>query len=126
MPSCICCFFRLELLMNQLAQCVRYRGIEHLQPRTDIALEVDSQCAPAALGQHVEVAAGLCRLDDAEARLLSGDRKILRIVSGDLQEHAAVRPALVGLAGRMQEARAELGASGEMLLVAHPDTHLLK
>ena len=55
-----------------------------------------------------------------------GTGEILGVVGGDLQEHAAVGPALVGLAGRMQEARPEFGAGRDMLLVAHRQPHLLQ
>src|SRR6266481_7807239 len=68
MPSCIC---------NPLIQCIRNRGIEHLQSRFEIALEMHAQRAPPALGQHVEIAAGLGGLDHAEARLLAGHGKVL-------------------------------------------------
>jgi hypothetical protein len=56
------------------------RGVELLQPRFQIALEMHAQRAAAALGQHVEIAARLCGLDDAEAGLLTGYRKILGII----------------------------------------------
>ena len=75
---------------------------------------MDAQRSSSALGKHVEIATRLRRLDDAKARLLAGHLEISS-VGGDLQEHAAVRPALVGLAGRMQEARPELGAGRDML-----------
>ena len=68
----------------------------------------------------------MCRLDDAETRLLAGHLEIPVLVGRDLQEHAVVWPALVGLSGRMQEARAELGAGSEMLLVTHRMPHLLQ
>ena len=45
--------------------------------RCEIALEMHAQRAPAALGQHVEIAARLRRLDDAEARLLAGHLEVL-------------------------------------------------
>ncbi len=56
--------------------------------------------------------------------LLAGYRQILVVVGGDLQEHAAVGAALVGLSGGMQEARAEFGAGRDMAFVAHRQAHL--
>ena len=60
-----------------------------------------AQRAPAAFGQDVEIAAGLGRLDHAEAGLLAGHGEIPGIVGRDLQEYAAVGAAFVGLAGGM-------------------------
>src|SRR5258708_1772361 len=60
---------------------------------------MDAQRAAAAFGQHVEIAACLGGLDHAEASLLAGHRQIDRIGRGDLQEYAAVGPALVSLTG---------------------------
>ena len=90
-----------------------------LQAGGHVRAEMDAQRAPAALGQHLEVAARLGRLDDAEGVLLARHRQVVRVVAGDLQEDAAVRPALVGLAGRVQEARPEAEAGGDALPVAH-------
>src|SRR5438477_486413 len=75
--------------------------------------------APAALAEHAEIAARLRRFDHAEAVLRSGHGQILRVVAGDLQEHAAVGPALVRLAGRVQETRAEADAGRRLRPVAH-------
>src|SRR6476620_8156368 len=81
MPSCI----RKIPLVERFG----YGGIQRGKRRLEIALEVDPQRAPAAFGQHVEIAARLRCLDDAEARFLSRHRQIPGIVSGDLEEHAA-------------------------------------
>src|ERR1700676_237157 len=78
-----------------LVQCIPDCGIERLQALLEIALQMHAQ---AALGQHVEIAARLCCLDDSKARLLTWHRQILGIVGRDLQEHATVGAALVGLA----------------------------
>jgi hypothetical protein len=59
-------------------------------------------------GQHLEIAPGFCRLDDSEGVFLVGNREILGVIARDLQENAAVRSALVGLPGRVQEPGAEL------------------
>ena len=82
--------------------------------------------APAALEQHIEIAARLRRFHHAEARAMRRDRQILGVVRGDLQKHAAVRPAFVGLAGRMQKARAEFETGRDMAPVAHREPRLLQ
>src|SRR5947208_989867 len=97
------------------------RGLSSLRTKSS---SVPAQRAPAALGEHVEIAARLRRLDDAKARLLAWHRQILGIIRSDLQEHAAVGAAFVGLPGRMQEARAEFGAGRDVTLVAHQKPHL--
>ena len=87
----------------------------------EIAGDVRAQRAPAALGKDLEIAARLRRLDDAERVGLAGHRQVLGIVAGDLQEDAAVRPALVGLSRRMLEARPEADAGRRLGPVAdHP------
>src|ERR1700731_1876663 len=97
-------------MTKTLVQRILDRAIEHFQAGLEIALEMHAQRAPAALGQHVEIAARLRRLDDAERGLLAGHREIPGVVRCDLQEYAAVGAALVGLSGGMQETRAEFGA----------------
>ena len=82
----------------------------HVQPRRDIRTEMDAQRAAVALDEHLEIAARLRRLDDAERVALAGHRQVRGVVAGDLQEDAGVGAALVGLAGRVQEARAEAEA----------------
>jgi hypothetical protein len=56
---------------------------------------------PAPFGQNAEIAARLRRLDHAEARLAAGNGKVEVRLGGDLEEVTEVRPALVGLSGRM-------------------------
>ena len=85
-----------------------------------------AQCAPAAVGQHVEIATRLRRLDDAETGLLAGHGEILGLIGGDLQEYAAVGPALVGLSGGMQEARSELRAGRDVTFVANRKPDVLQ
>src|SRR5260370_12337454 len=80
--------------------------------------EMHAQHTPAALGQHLEVAARLRRLDDGEGEFLPGDRKVVGILAGDLQEHAGVWTALVGLPGRMEEGRSKAEAGGDPLAIA--------
>src|SRR6266403_1928515 len=115
-----------EVFQTTVAQRIPNRAVEHLQSRFEIALEMHAQGAPAALGQNVEIAAGLRRLDNAEARLLAGYREIVGIVRCDLQEHAAVGAAFIGLSGGMQERRAEFGAGRKVVAVAHRKPHVLQ
>ena len=114
------------MIPRPLVQRILDRAIEHLQSGFDVALEMDAQRAPAALGQHAEVAAGLSRLDDAEAGLLAGYRQVPGVVGGDLQKDAAVGAAFVGLSGGMQEAWAEFGTGRDVALVAHRQPHALQ
>src|SRR6185437_10670669 len=62
---------------------------------------------------------GLRRFYDSEGVLLSGHRKIVRIIAGNLQEHAGVRAAFVSLSGGMKETRAKAQAGCHLLAVAH-------
>ena len=65
----------------------------------------------------------LRRLHHAEAVGMAGHVDIGGIVAGDLQEHAGIRAALVGLPGRMLEARPEAEAGGGAGLVADARAH---
>src|SRR6478752_4271836 len=118
MPSCI----------RKIPLIERFRdgGIQRCKRRLEVTLEMDTQRAPAAFGQHVEIAARLRRLDDAKAGFLARHRQIPGVVGRDLQEYAAAGSALVGLAGRMQEARAEFGAGRNVAPVADLQPHLLQ
>src|SRR5580704_16215406 len=91
---------------------------EPLETGLEITGDVHPERPPAALGEHVEIAARLRRLDDPEGVPGAGDRQVVGVGAGDLSEHAAVRPALVGLPGRVQEARPEAEARRQLLLVA--------
>src|SRR5882724_410639 len=62
------------------------RLVERGQPALDVLAEVHAQHAPAALGQHAEVAAGLGGLDDAERVLVTRHRHVGRVVGGDHEE----------------------------------------
>src|SRR5215470_5624895 len=66
-----------------------------------------AQRAPSPLGKHCEIPPRLRRLNDTERVFLFGNREVIGIVAGDLQEDAAVRPSLVSLPGRVQKARAK-------------------
>jgi hypothetical protein len=50
---------------------------ETAEPGRDVRAEMNTQRAPAPLRQHLEVAAGLRRLHDAEAIALAGHRQLL-------------------------------------------------
>src|SRR6185437_8084028 len=84
------------------------------------------QGAPAAFGEDVEIAARLRRLDDAEAVPSARHVEVARIVAGDLQKDARIGAALIGLAGRMEEARAETEAGGDPLRAADRDAYCLQ
>ena len=99
---------------------------EGRQSRRDMRAEMHAQHAPIALGQHLEIAARLRRLDDTEGVFLVRHLEIGGVVAGDLQEHAGVRAALVGLPGRMQEPRSEAEAGGDALAVADQDADILQ
>src|SRR5262245_41220404 len=73
-----------------------------LQPRqsvADIRTQMNAQRAAASLRQHLKVAACLRRFDHAERIALAGDGEIGGRVRGDLEKHAGVRSAFVGLTG---------------------------
>src|ERR1700733_9618664 len=109
-PSCIASTPLFEGLFKRRRQC--------REPGFDALSKMDAQHPPAALGEDAEIAACLCRLDHPEGIFLPRHRQILRVRTGDLQDHTAVRPALVDLTGRMQEARAEAETGRDFLLVA--------
>ncbi len=54
---------------------------------------------------------------------MTGHVDIGRIVAGDLQKHAGIRPAFVGLPGRMLEARPEAKTGGGTGLIANVRAH---
>jgi hypothetical protein len=54
-----------------------------------------------------EIAERLRGDEGAERLVPAGNRQVLRRLGGDLEEDSRVRPALVKLAGRVQEPRAE-------------------
>ena len=95
-----------EPLVSQARAAATSRPIVR-KPGIHVSLDVDAQPRPAALGQHVEVAERLRQLDGPKARPVAGNGEVGVGFPGDLEEHAARRPALIGLAGRMEEARAE-------------------
>ena len=83
---------------------------------------MNAQGAPVALGENLEITARLRRFDDAEGVALAGHGQIDGIIAGELQKHAGVGAALIGLAGGVQESRTESETCGHALLVADPFT----
>ena len=71
--------------------------------------EVDAEDRQVVGLDRREVALGLGIDQPAERVRPAGDRPILRVIRGELEEPAVRRPALVELAGRMEEARAVAG-----------------
>src|SRR5262249_39466248 len=92
----------------------------------DILAEMNAQDAAVAFGKHLEVAPRLCGFDNAEGVFLPRHRNVRLIIASNLQEDAAVRPALVCLSCGMQEARAEAETSRNALAVANGVTQLLQ
>src|ERR1700688_4122076 len=99
-------------------ECLPDGVLESREAGRDVRTEMDAQEPSPALRQHLEVAARCRRLDDAESVFLPRDRQIVGLVAGDLQKNAGVRAALVGLSGRVQEARSESQAGGYPLVIA--------
>src|SRR3981189_1162678 len=87
---------------------------------------MDAQDTPVALGQHLEVAARLRRLDNTEGVFLVRHLDIGEVVAGDLQEHAGVRAAFVSLPRRMKKSRPEGEAGRDALAVADQDADILE
>src|SRR5580704_6158881 len=118
MPSCIGL-----LPIFRLCQRVSNGVLERCQAGGDVRAEMDAQEAPVAFGQHFEVAARLRRLDDAKGVFLIRHLQIGGVIAGDLQEHAAIWAAFVGLPGRMQEPRPKAKTGGDVLAIAdqHPE-----
>ena len=80
---------------------------------------MDAQSAAAAFREDRKIAAGLSRFYNTKRIFLSRNRQILCVVAGDLQKNAAVRPAFVGLPGRVQKARTETKDCGDFFLITH-------
>src|SRR5215472_3485393 len=80
---------------------------------------MNTQLAAAAFCKDRKVTARLRRLDHAKGVLLPGNRQVLSVVAGDLQEHAAIGPAFVSLSGRVKKPRAKAENRGHFFLVAH-------
>src|ERR1700676_739252 len=91
-----------------------------------ILAKVHAQSATTALCEHREIAASLGRFYHAKSVFLPGNRQIGSIVAGNLQEHAGVWTALVGLTGGVQKPRTKAQAGGNFFRVAHPMTNGLQ
>src|SRR5216683_1191686 len=102
------------------------RRFQRGEPGLDIAAEMDAQGAPTALGEDIEVAARLRRLDGAEAVSAAWDAKVAAIIVGDLQKNAGIRSAFVGLAGRVEKAWPKADTSRDAPGVADHAPHRLQ
>src|ERR1700693_810279 len=85
-----------------------------------------TKCASPSLGEHRKVSARLSCLHDAKRIFLLGNRKILSVVTCDLQENTAVGATLVGLPGRVQEPRSKSENGRDVLCVPHLVANLLE
>src|SRR5262249_55032699 len=94
------------------------RFCERGQPGLYVLAEMYTQGAATALGEHSKVSACLCGLYHSEGVFLARHLLVLGSGAGDWQKAAAVRAALVRLAGRVKETRAETEAGGDFLFVA--------
>src|SRR5687767_11819053 len=121
MPSCI---WPCPVIVS----CERSSNgvLESRQTGCDMHAKMDAQDTPAALGQYLEVAARLRRLDDTKSIFVTRNIHIGGIVAGYLKEHAGIRPALVGLARRMKKSRPEPEAGSDTLAVANHEADLVQ
>ena len=87
---------------------------------------MDAQGAPLPFSEDIEIPSRLGCFHRAEGEFAAGDGKVKSVVTGDLQEHAGVRAAFIGLTGSVQKARPEAEAGGNAFLVAHVETHFLQ
>src|ERR1700758_3848068 len=87
---------------------------------------MDTQGSAIALGQDLEIAAGLGGFYNTKRILLAGHREIGLVVAGDLEEDSGVGAAFVRLAGGMQEAWAESETRGHAFLVANGSANILQ
>src|SRR5262249_25673276 len=99
---------------------------ELVQTFADVRPEMYPKRASSALSQHLEITARLGGFDDAERVFLPRHRQINRVVTCDLQKHAGVRPAFVGLAGGVKEPRAKADARGHVIRIAHASAERLQ
>jgi hypothetical protein len=105
---------------------VSHRHLQPAEPAREVFPEMHSQRAAVAREQHLEVAAGLCGLDESERVRLAGHGNVDTVVARDHEVHAGVRSALVRLTGRVQEPRAELEARRNAPSVADAVPHRLE
>src|SRR5438445_4620043 len=85
-----------------------------------------TQSTAAAVGEDLEISAGLRSLHHSERVPLAGNGHIDGVVARDLQKYAAVGAAFVRLAGRMQKTRAEAEARRDVFGIANGVAKLLQ
>ncbi len=102
------------------------RGRQTLEAGCQVFAQMDPQGPASAFRQDLEVSPGLRRFHHAERVLLPGHGQVGGIVAGDLQKDSAVRSALVGLAGGMEEARTKSETGGHSLPVAQRQAQFLQ
>src|SRR5271154_6884788 len=88
--------------------------------------EMHAQESAITSGQHFEIAARFRRLDDTEGVFLVRHLEVVGVVASDLQEHAGVRAALVGLPGRMKEPRPKAETGSDPLAITNQDAYILE
>src|SRR5262249_25063028 len=110
--------YLLECLLQCRSQCSEI--FRH------VFAEMHSQRASSPLRQHCEITSSLSGLHDAKRVFLPGHGKVDRVVTSDLQKHAAVRPSFVCLTRRVQKARPETKNSRNNLFIANTVTNLLQ
>src|SRR6266403_916405 len=91
-------------------QNLLYQFREFAETCFHVAAEVHAQRPALAVGQNLEIAPSLCCLYYSESVLLPGNRQVLGVVAGDLQEHAAIRAAFISLSSRVQKTRSKAEA----------------
>jgi hypothetical protein len=84
-------------LPESLSDC----RLQVCESRFHVLAKVHAQSAPAAFRKHREVSARLRSLHHTEGVFLFGNGEIGSVVTRDLQEDAAVGPALVRLTCRV-------------------------
>src|SRR5213595_1778771 len=124
-PSCMLAPFQNETVAT-LRQYLLDDGLELRQVCLHVFPNMHPQGAPVSFGEHLEVATGLRRLDDAKGIFLAGHGQIHGVVAGNLQEDSAVGTAFVGLARGMQKARSKAEARGHLFAIADGMTYGLQ
>src|SRR5882724_4907010 len=66
------------------------RTAERVEPPFEVTGNVGPHRPPAALGENVEIAARLRRLDNAKRVGVTGHRQVIGVIAGDLQENPTV------------------------------------
>src|SRR6476660_2538237 len=87
---------------------------------------MDSQCAAAAFGEHLEVSPSLRSLDHAKRIFLAGHWQVSSVVASQLQNHPAVGATFVRLTGGMKKSRTKLQAGGHSFFVTQNVSQFLQ